>query len=152
MFLWTNIKIIYIELKMKKGVDFQCCVSFWCIAKWFSYTYTYIHSLSDSFPIWVITEGWVEFPVLYSKSLLVICFIFSRIFQWTHLYPWYSKSDHEPQVPASHDSFLEIKNLSLRPIELSTKVICIHSSVWKALVYKFPFGKEGTPTMAKFML
>ena len=93
MFLWTNIKIIYIELKMKKGVDFQCCVSFWCVAKWFSYTYTYIHSLSDSFPIWVITEGWVEFPVLYSKSLLVICFIFSRIFQWTHLYPWYSKSD-----------------------------------------------------------
>ena len=25
-------------------VDLQCCISFKCIAKWFSYTYTYIHS------------------------------------------------------------------------------------------------------------
>ena len=24
------------------GVDLQCCVRFWCIAKWFSYTYMYI--------------------------------------------------------------------------------------------------------------
>ena len=30
-------------------VDLQCCVSFRCTAKWFSYTYTYIHSFSDSF-------------------------------------------------------------------------------------------------------
>ena len=26
---------------------------------------------SDSFPIWVITEYWVEFPVLYSRSLFI---------------------------------------------------------------------------------
>ena len=32
-------------------VDLQCCVSFRCTAKWFSYTYTYIHSFSDPFPI-----------------------------------------------------------------------------------------------------
>ena len=32
-------------------VDLQCCVSFRCIAKWFSYTYAYIHSFPDSFPI-----------------------------------------------------------------------------------------------------
>ena len=54
----------------------QYCASFRCIAEWLSYAYTCIHSLSDSFPIWVITEYWVEFPVLYGRSLLVICFIY----------------------------------------------------------------------------
>ena len=33
--------------------DLQGCVSFRCTAKWFGYTYTYIHSFSDSFLIWV---------------------------------------------------------------------------------------------------
>ena len=32
-------------------VDLQCCVSFRCTAKWFSSTYTYVHSFSDSFLI-----------------------------------------------------------------------------------------------------
>ena len=32
-------------------VDLQCCVSFRYTANGFSYTYTYIHSFSDSFPI-----------------------------------------------------------------------------------------------------
>ena len=61
-------------------VDLQCCVSFRCTAKWISYTYTYIHSFLDSFPIEAITEYWVEFPVLYSRSILVICFIYSSVY------------------------------------------------------------------------
>ena len=60
-------------------VDLQCCISFRCTAKWISYTYTYIHSFLDSFPIQVITEYWEEFPVLYSRSLLVIYFIYSSV-------------------------------------------------------------------------
>ena len=32
-------------------VDLPCCVSFRYTAKWISYMYMYIHSLSDSFPI-----------------------------------------------------------------------------------------------------
>ena len=60
--------------------DFQWCVSYRCTAKWISYTYTYIHSLLDSFPIQAITEYWVEFPVLYSRSLLVIYFIYSSVY------------------------------------------------------------------------
>ena len=32
-------------------VDLQCCVSFCYTTKWISYTYTYIHSFLDSFPI-----------------------------------------------------------------------------------------------------
>ena len=56
------------------------CVSLRCTAKWFGYTYTYIHSFLDSFPIQVITEYWVEFPVLYSRSLIVIYFIYGSVY------------------------------------------------------------------------
>ena len=49
--------------------DLQGCINFCYIAEWFSYTSTHIHSFSDSFPIEVITEYWVDFPVLYSRSL-----------------------------------------------------------------------------------
>ena len=43
-------------------VALQCCVSFYCTAKWISSTYTYIPSLSDFLPIYVTTVYWVEFP------------------------------------------------------------------------------------------
>ena len=59
-------------------VDLQC-VSFRCTAMCFTYTYTYIHSFSDSFSIQVITEYLVQFPVLYTRFLLVICFIYSSV-------------------------------------------------------------------------
>jgi len=40
--------------------------------------YIYIYPFfSDSFPILVITEYWIEFFVLYSRSLLIIYFIYS---------------------------------------------------------------------------
>ena len=55
--------------------DLQCCVSFRCITKWLSYTYTCIPSFSDSFLIQFITEYWVEFSLLYSRSLLIIYII-----------------------------------------------------------------------------
>ena len=45
-----------------------------------SYTYTYIYSLSDSFPIQVIKEHWVEISVLYSRSLLIIYFIYCSVY------------------------------------------------------------------------
>lgn len=39
------------------------------------------HSFSDSFPLLVITECWVEaFPVLYSRSLMNIYFTYSRVY------------------------------------------------------------------------
>ena len=52
---------------------------FMCIAYWFSYTYTSTYSFSDSFPTYVITEYWVEFPVLSSRSLLANYFICSSL-------------------------------------------------------------------------
>ena len=60
-------------------VDLQCGISFECTAKWFSYTGTYIHSFLDYFLIEVIPEYWVEFPVLYGRSLLVIHLIYCSV-------------------------------------------------------------------------
>ena len=48
-------------------------------AKWFSYADTYIHSFSNYFPIFVIVVYWVEFLVLYSRSLLIIYFKYSSL-------------------------------------------------------------------------
>ena len=40
--------------------------------QWFHYTYSIlIYSSSESLPLQVITKCWVEFPVLYGRSLLV---------------------------------------------------------------------------------
>ena len=50
-------------------VDLQGGVNFCSTAKWFIYTYKHIHFVSDSFPILGITEYWVEFPLLNSRSL-----------------------------------------------------------------------------------
>ena len=44
------------------------------LAKWFSYTY--IHSFSDSFPTWVITEYWMQFPL----SILYIVYVVLRVY------------------------------------------------------------------------
>ena len=44
------------------------------IAKWISYTYTYIPSFLYFLPISVTTKCWVEFPELYSRFSLVTYF------------------------------------------------------------------------------
>ena len=76
-------------------VDLQCCVSFRYYSSvvqlyihiyiFFIHTHTHTHThtqiyiFSDSFPLWVITKHWVEFPMLYSRSLF-ICFIHSSVY------------------------------------------------------------------------
>ena len=44
-----------------------------------SFIHTYIYSLSDSAPIYVITDCFEQFPVLFSRSLLIIYFIYTHI-------------------------------------------------------------------------
>ena len=44
-----------------------------------SLIHTLTSTLLDSWPIYIVTEYWEEFPVLYSRSLLVICFIYSSV-------------------------------------------------------------------------
>ena len=43
--IFTLIFILYGSI-----LDIQCCVSFKCTAKGFSYTYMYTHSFKDFFP------------------------------------------------------------------------------------------------------
>ena len=51
---------------------------FRCTAGW--HIYTCVYSSSNSFPIWVVTQYWAEFPVLYYRSLLVIYFKYSSVY------------------------------------------------------------------------
>ena len=58
-------------------VDFQTCVTLRCTAKSIRYKYTYIHFFSNYFPMYVITQYWAGYLVLYSRSLLPVHFIYS---------------------------------------------------------------------------
>ena len=61
-------------------VNVQCCVTFRCKAKWPSFIYTHTHTyLLFSFPVQAITEYWIQLPGLCSRSLLVICVIYSIV-------------------------------------------------------------------------
>ena len=73
----TQVLLVFLINFYWRIVALQCCVSFYCTAKWISHTYTYMPSLLDFLPIQVTTEHWVEFPVLYSRFSLVIYFIHS---------------------------------------------------------------------------
>ena len=49
---WWGGRLIHFTLFSYCSIfDLQCCISFTCTAKWFSYTYTYIFPFSNSFPI-----------------------------------------------------------------------------------------------------
>ena len=56
-------------------IDLQCCVS----GVQQSDSVIHIFILFQSFLLQVITEYWVEFPVLYSRSLLVTYLIYSSV-------------------------------------------------------------------------
>ena len=76
--LWPMISPFLIHLPSFLNwsiVDLQCCVSFWCTAKWFRYTY----SFSYSFPLQFITGCWIYFPVLCSRTLLFIHSIYRSL-------------------------------------------------------------------------
>ena len=60
-------------------VDLQCCIGYRYMARWFSYMYIkYIFYFYILFHIWL--KYWIEFPVLYCRSLLVIYFIYSSVY------------------------------------------------------------------------
>ena len=50
----------------------------------------YISTLLDSFLICTIPDYWVEFPVLHSKSLLVMYFIYGNVYMSNGLPRWLS--------------------------------------------------------------
>ena len=57
-------------------VDLQCCISFMCTAKWFSYTIPIIFQILFSYRLLQNTK----FLVLCSRSLLVIYVIYSSVY------------------------------------------------------------------------
>ena len=75
----------------------QCCASFYSAEKWISYKHTYIPSFLYFLPILVTTKLWsaqncdqnlclvtthsAEFPRLYSRFSLVICFVYSSVYK-----------------------------------------------------------------------
>ena len=61
-------------------VALQCCASFYCIAKWISFTYTYIPSFLAFLPIWVTTECWIGFPELYIRFLLKFSILYIEVY------------------------------------------------------------------------
>ena len=55
-------------------VDLHNSVNFCCVAKWPSYTHIYIlYFFSHYPPSCSITSDWISFPVLYSRTSLLIC-------------------------------------------------------------------------------
>ena len=58
-------------------VHLQCCVNFYCIAKWFIYAYMCIFSCPS--PLWLITGNWLSFPVLCSRILLFIHSLYNSL-------------------------------------------------------------------------
>ena len=63
-------------------VTLQRCVHVYYTAKWISYTCSCISSFLDFLAIYITTEHWEEFPVLHSRSLLVMCFMYSSMSMW----------------------------------------------------------------------
>lgn len=76
------------------NIDIQCCVSSQHTSTWFSYTYAYINSSSDSLPTHLTAVCWVEFRLLYKWSWLIYYCVyvnFSLLIYASlppHLAPW----------------------------------------------------------------
>ena len=52
-------------------IDVQCCANICCTVKWLSYTH--INPIFKCyFPLWLIPGDWIQFFLLYSRTLLLI--------------------------------------------------------------------------------
>ena len=63
-------------------MKYRWFIIFWyfChITKWFSYTWTHVPFFSDPFSHIDYHRIWVEFPMLYSRSSLIICPIYHNV-------------------------------------------------------------------------
>ena len=67
---WAPTSILFCVLFLWNTVGLQCCVSFWCIVKWFSRTC--VCSLSCPPPLWLTTGHWAC-PCARGQGLLSLC-------------------------------------------------------------------------------
>ena len=77
IYVYVSIFVPFFKVCWKpfQGCDHSCCTT-----KWFSCTCAHVRSFSDSLPTDVITRHWVEFPVLDSRSFLIIYFIYNNVY------------------------------------------------------------------------
>ena len=59
-------------------VDLPCCANLCCTAKWLRYIHIDVLFLYP-FPLWFLIGYWVQFPVLYSRTLLFIHPIYNSL-------------------------------------------------------------------------
>ena len=83
LYIRSNFSHIYfLKLKLYDKLDYVCIgfvnIGRWSLyhwATWEAHTYVYIF-----FFIVVFIGNWIHFPVLYSRALLFICFIYSSVY------------------------------------------------------------------------
>ena len=83
--------------------------------------HTHIHSLSDSFPTQVIMEYWVEFFVLYIRSLLANHSIYRRVHM--PISTPQSTPPHLPPLPFGNHNFFKVCE-SIYVLQISSFVSC----------------------------
>ena len=99
-------------------VDLHWCVNFCYKAKWFinTHMHTHVYHFLYSFLLWLITGYWIQFPVLYCRTLLFIHFIHNSL----HLIIPNSKQiPSQPSLPLAncksivyvYESVLQINSL-----------------------------------------
>ena len=76
--------------------------------------YKHIHYFSDSFPIKIITEYWVELPVLYSSSLLANHSIYHGVCT-NRILPVHHSTSH---VPFDNHKFVFKVNESISVLQI----------------------------------
>lgn len=107
------LQFFLIEIQL---MHIQCCISFRYRVKWFGYMYyTHISGKEYIFSIIGITRYWIQFPLLYSRSLFFIWFCISNNLSghwwcWPHLIkmsPW--ATCQEEEAPLRADYLLQIR-------------------------------------------
>ena len=94
-------------------IALQCCVGFCCTTTWISYKYTCLLPLqTPSYPhpippLYVVTEHWVELPVLYSNFPLAICFTYGSLYVSALLSQFVPPSPY-PLCPQVHSPGLHL--------------------------------------------
>ena len=88
-----------------------------------------IYSLSDSFPLYVITKYWVEFPVLFGRSLLVIYFMYGSVYVNPKLLIYNPAPFLEPLPKSSNSESVSGPSLPAAAHHVSLSNIC-HSHHW----------------------
>ena len=78
----------------------RCCDNFRWTAKGLSHTYTCIHSPLASLPVQAAKQCWAGFPVLYSRSLLVIHVKYTRVYKSVLSSSWIAPYPCKESLPA----------------------------------------------------